>query len=64
MRFLSAGVRPAECTFRDSEGHKQLPVAWVYYDEITKGIEPWMISRAESAAWAWWPDKEDNNNKE
>lgn len=64
VRFLSSDVRPAECTFHDNEGRKQLPVAWTYYDEITKGIEPWMISRAESAAWAWWPDKEEDNNKE
>ena len=64
VRFLSAGVRPAECEFHDSEGRKQLPVAWAYYDEITKGIEPWMISRAESAAWAWWPDKEEDKQED
>lgn len=56
VRFLSPNVRPAECVFRDNEGHKQLPVAWAYYDEIIKGIAPWMISGAENAAWAWWPD--------
>ena len=56
-RFLSDGVRPAECSFHDSKGRKQLPVAWAYYDEIIKGIVPWMISGAESAAWTWWPDK-------
>ena len=58
VRFLSPNVRPAECEFHDSEGRKQLPVAWAYYDEVIKGIAPWMISRAENAAWAWWPDKE------
>lgn len=64
IRFLSAGVLPAECTFRDSEGRKQLLVAWAYYDEIIKGIAPWMISGAENAAWAWWPDKEDNKQED
>lgn len=63
VRFLSAGVRPAECEFHDSEGRKQLPVAWAYYDEITKGIADWMIKRSEFDAWAWWPDKEDNDIK-
>ena len=58
-RFFSDGVRLTECVFRDSKGRKQLPVAWVYYDEITKAIAPWMVSRAEDAAWAWWPDKKD-----
>lgn len=61
VRFHSPDVRPAECEFHDSEGRKQLPVAWAYYDEVIKGIAPWMISRAENAAWAWWPDKNLDN---
>ena len=56
VRFCSDGVRLAECEFRDDEGRKQLPVAWAYYDEIIKGIVPWMKSRAEGMAWAWWPE--------
>ena len=64
VRLLSAGVRPAECEFHDDEGRNLLPVAWAYYDEVIKGIAPWMISWAENAAWAWWPGKEDDNNKE
>ena len=64
VRFLSPDVRPSECEFHDSEGRKQLPVAWAYYDEIIKGIAPWMISRAESAAWAWWPDKEEHKQED
>lgn len=62
VRFCSPDVRPAECAFRDSEGRKTLPVAWAFYDEIIKAIAPWMISRAEDAAWAWWPEKESEDN--
>ena len=59
VRFFSPGVRPATVVFRDEEGRKQLPVAWAFYDEIIKAIAPWMISRAEDAAWAWWPENKD-----
>jgi hypothetical protein len=62
VRFCSPDVRPATCAFRDDEGRKQLPVAWAFYDEIIKAIAPWMISRAEDAAWAWWPEKESEDN--
>lgn len=58
VRFLSPDVIPATCEFHTDDGAKELAVAWAYYDEITRGIAEWMISRAEHAAWAWWPDKE------
>ena len=54
MRFMSPGVRPAECEFYSEDEDKQLPVAWAYYDEVTSGITPQMCSDAERAAWAWW----------
>lgn len=60
VRFCSSGVQPATVAFTDDKGRKQLPVAWAFYDEIIKAIAPWMITRAEDAAWAWWPEKEDN----
>ena len=63
-RFGSSGVIPATCAFKTDDGKKKLAVAWAYYNEITKGIAPWMIKRAEFDAWAWWPDKEENNNQE
>lgn len=62
IRFLSSGVTPATVAFKEDDGTKKLAVAWAYYDEIMKGIAPWMISHAEREAWAWWPRTEDNNN--
>ena len=62
--FCSPNVKPATCAFKTADGTKKLAIAWAYYDEITKGIADWMISRAEFEAWAWWPDKEDNDKKE
>lgn len=64
MRFLAPGVTPATCNFKMDDGTKQLAVAWAYYDEIVKGIGDWMIKDAESAAWAWWPDKDNENHNE
>lgn len=64
VRLFSTNARPAECTFRNDDGSKELPVAWAYYDEIVKGIAPWMISGAESAAWAWWPDYEEQKEED
>lgn len=63
VQFCSPDVRPATVAFRDDKGRKQLPVAWAFYDEIIKGVAPWMISGAEFAAWGWWPEKEETTNK-
>lgn len=63
VRFCSKDVTPATCAFKTAAGEKQLAVAWAYYDEITKGIADWMVSGAEYDAWAWWPDKEEENDK-
>lgn len=64
IKFCSPNVTPATCAFKTEDGVKKLAVAWAYYDEITKGIAGWMISRAEFEAWAWWPDKEENDNND
>ena len=64
IRFCGSHITPATCAFKTDNGTKKLAVAWAYYDEITKGIADWMISGAESAAWACWPDKEQNDGKE
>ena len=61
VRFLSPNVVPASCVFKDNEGTKMLALAWAYYDEVIDGIGDWMISRAECEAWAWWPDKDEND---
>lgn len=62
VRFFSPGVTPATCSFETEDGRKKLAVAWAYYDDVVKNIAPWMIERAESAAWAWWPDGEQSSD--
>ena len=62
VRFLAPDVTPATCVFKMKDGTKQLAVAWAYYDEIVKGIVPWMVERAEGAAWPWWPDNANDDN--
>ena len=63
VRFLSSNVVPANCSFKNADGVKRLPVAWAYYDEVIKNIAPWMAARAEGEAWPWWPDKEETNKE-
>ncbi len=63
IRFLSPGVTPATVAFKTDDGIKKLPVAWAYYDEITKGIADWMVTYAEYEAMAWWPDKEETSKE-
>lgn len=62
VRFLSSGSIPAQVAFKDARGMKKLAVAWAYYDEVMKGIAPWMISEAEYRAWPWWPREEKNKD--
>ena len=63
VKFCSPNVTPAACAFKTADGTKKLAVAWAYYDEITKGIADWMISRAEIEAWAWLPDNKGDDKK-
>jgi hypothetical protein len=63
VRFCAPNTTPATCIFKNEDGVKELPIAWAYYDEIIKGIADWMVDRAESAAWAWWPDGKEEDEK-
>lgn len=63
VKFGSMHVAPATVNFKHEDGTKILAVAWAYYNEFIKGVAPWMITNAEHAAWAWWPDKDEKNNK-
>lgn len=63
IRIFSESAIPAECVFKDKEDKKMLPVAWVYYADVIKGITAKMCKDAAAYAWGWWPDK-DNARKE
>lgn len=56
VRYFSDRVIPAEGEFRDHDGEKMLPVAWMYYYEAIKGITEQMAHDAALYAWGWWPD--------
>ena len=53
VRLFSLGLIPAEGRYFDSEGNRQQPVAWAYYDEVIKGITERMCKNAAARVLEW-----------
>lgn len=56
IRFLSPGVLPAECDFRESDGEQKLAIAWAYADDIQKQIPDEWENAAKARAWSFWEE--------
>lgn len=56
VRFLSSGILPAECDFREKSGEQKLAIAWAYADDIQKQIPAEWEKVAKAYAWSFWEE--------
>ena len=56
IRFLSPGILPAECDFREENGEQKLAIAWTYADDIQKQIPAEWEKAAKAYAWSFWEE--------